>query len=241
MGEIRLQKYLAECGVASRRKAEELIAMGRVALNGEIVTAPGIKVSPEDIVMVDGKRVFPENEKVYIILNKPKGYVTTVKDQFSRKSVIDLVDTKYRVYPVGRLDYDTSGLIILTNDGDFAYKLTHPSHEVEKVYIAEVKGILGMDGIKRFSRGILIDGYVTAPSKIKLLEKRNGTCVVEIRIHEGRNRQIRKMCEAIGHRVLSLMRVSIGGLELNGLEEGKWRMLNKSEIKMLIDKASGNQ
>ena len=180
MGEIRLQKYLAECGVASRRKAEELIAMGRVTINGEIVTLPGTKVTPADTVAVDGKRVFPEKEKVYIMLNKPKGYVSTVKDQFSRKSVLDLVDTKYRVYPVGRLDYDTSGLILLTNDGDFAYKLTHPSHEIEKVYIAELKGIPDRDAIKSFSRGIPIDGRVTAPARIKILEKRSGTCVAAI-------------------------------------------------------------
>jgi len=234
MNQIRLQKYLAECGVASRRKAEELIRYGRVCVNGSVVTTPGTKVSDKDKVYVDEKPVTFENRKVYILLNKPVGYVTTVKDQFSRKTVIDLVsDLTERIYPVGRLDYDTSGLILLTNDGDFAYKLTHPKHEIGKVYVAQLEGIVNEKDIMIFSEGIRIEDYTTSPAVMKVKKKQKDSCIVEITIHEGKNRQIRKMCDAIGHPVITLKRVAIGDMQLNGLKEGKWRFLEKNEVSKL--------
>lgn len=234
MPEIRLQKYLAESGVASRRKSEELIRMGAVAVNGLVVTEMGFKVGENDIVEVDGKRVCMEEKKVYIMLNKPPGYVTTVKDQFSRPGVLDLVgDVKQRIYPVGRLDYDTSGLIILTNDGDFTYRLTHPRHELDKVYMAEIKGVPSDEELSNFRKGIKIEDYVTSPAKIRIVSMSKEYSTVEITIHEGRNRQVRKMCESIGHPVISLKRVAVGGLKLEGLKEGSWRYLNENEIKSL--------
>jgi 23S rRNA pseudouridine2605 synthase len=234
MPEIRLQKYLAESGVASRRKSEELIKMGVVSVNGLIVTEMGFKVSENDIVEVDGKRVYTEENKVYIMLNKPTGYVTTVKDQFLRPGVLDLVkDVKERIYPVGRLDYDTSGLILLTNDGDFTYRLTHPKHELDKVYVAEIKGVPNSEELRIFRSGVKIEDYVTSPAKIKILNMSKERSTVEITIHEGRNRQVRKMCESIGHPVISLKRVAVGSLKLDGLIEGKWRYLSGSEIKSL--------
>jgi len=240
MEEIRLQKYLAQAGVASRRKAEDLIRSGRVSVDGQIITEMGYKVDKDSIVEVDGKKVFLEERKVYIMLNKPEGYVTTVNDQFGRPTVLDLVKSiNERIYPVGRLDYDTSGLLIMTNDGDFTYKITHPSHNIEKTYIALVKGCPNKDELNRFSRGLRIEDYVTSPAKVKISEMQGNNAVLEIIIHEGRNRQVRKMCEAIGHPVIKLKRISIGPLTLKGLEEGKWRHLNKKEIEVLLKGTPG--
>lgn len=234
MVEMRLQKYIAEAGIASRRKAEELILQGLVSVNGEIVTEMGVKVCDTDIVEVNGRRAEPERNKVYIMLNKPKGYVSTVKDQFSRKTVLHLTyGVKERVYPVGRLDYDTSGLILLTNDGSFSYRMTHPSHEIDKVYIAKVAGEVGKDVVEKFRKGIKIDDYITSPSNIIILDKNKEGSTVRITIHEGRNRQVRKMCEAVGHPVVDLKRISIGNLGLGDLKEGQWRYLTKDEIKTL--------
>lgn len=231
MEQVRLQKYLADCGVASRRKSEEIIKSGRVTVNGAVITEMGYKVACGDEVRVDGKKVMPEESKVYIALNKPYGYVTTVKDQFGRPAVVDLVrDIKVRLFPVGRLDYDTSGLIILTNDGDFTYRLTHPKHEIKKVYIAKVLGTFTKQEITKFESGLEIDDYVTAPSKIRVLESDAKTSTVEITIHEGKNRQVRKMCEKVGHPVVMLKRISIGNIQLDGLPEGKWRELTKDEL-----------
>jgi 23S rRNA pseudouridine2605 synthase len=236
MAEIRLQKYLAEAGVASRRKSEELIQAGRVEVNGIKTVELGIKVSESDIIKVDGKEVKPEDKKVYIMLNKPAGYVTTSKDQFSRKTVMDLIQgVNERIYPVGRLDYETSGLLLLTNDGDLAYKLTHPKHEAEKVYHVKIAGFLDELDIERFKKGIKIDDYVTSPAKLRILEKLKNDTVVEITIHEGKNRQVRRMFEAVGYTVLKLKRVSTGPLKLEGLEEGSWRHLNEKEIKALVN------
>ena len=236
MERIRLQKYIAMAGVASRRKAEELIRNGFVTVNGKIVTEMGTKVNKNDIVEVCGERAKLEENKVYIMLNKPKGYVTTVKDQFSRKTVLDLLDgIKERIYPVGRLDYETSGLLLLTNDGDFSYRMTHPSHKVDKVYIATVSGEVGEDIVEKFRKGIEIDGYVTSPSAMCVLYKDKKKSTVQITIHEGRNRQVRKMCEAVGHPVLDLKRVSIGNLTLGNLKEGQWRYLSDFEIKTCRD------
>lgn len=236
MGEMRLQKYLADAGIASRRKAEQMISQGRVTVNGLLVKEMGVKVSEDCIVEVDGKKVDMTKGCIYIMLHKPVGYIATVEDQFSRPTVIDLVkDVKERIYPVGRLDYDTSGLILLTNDGAFTYRLTHPKHEVEKTYIVEVEGIPGDEVNNLFKKGLKIDDYITAPAQLKILEKKENKnkAVLEIKIHEGRNRQVRKMCEAIGHPVKHLKRVAIGGLRLGNLEEGKWRYLTEKELRFL--------
>lgn len=236
MGEMRLQKFLAESGIASRRKAEELILQGRVSVNGVKVTEMGFKVTEHDSVEVDGVKAGIEQHKIYIMLNKPTGYVSTVKDQFSRKTVIDLLEgVKERVYPVGRLDYDTSGLLLLTNDGDFTYMLTHPGHEIDKVYEAEIQGIPTKEEIIRFEEGLRIDNYVTSRAKFKILSKGKTSSIVEICIHEGKNRQVRKMCSAIGHPVIKLKRISVGKIELGGLAEGDWRYLSEEELKRLSD------
>lgn len=231
---IRLQKYLAEAQVASRRKSEEIIIAGRVSVNNKVVTELGTKVeSDSDIVKVDGKVVRICEKMVYILLNKPEGCVTTVKEQFNRKSVLDYVsDVKERIYPVGRLDYDTSGLLILTNDGELTYRLTHPKHNVNKTYIADVDREPTEEDMKKFESGIVIDGRKTAPAKIRIIKK--GKLIsLEIKIHEGRNRQVRKMCSAINCNVINLKRIALGDIELGNIEKGSYRVLNESEIKYL--------
>ena len=234
MSELRLQKYLAEAGVASRRKCEELMLQGRVEVNGIKIKEMGSKVNTDDIVKVDGKEVRPEGNKVYIMLNKPVGYITTAKDQFSRKTVLDLVEgVEERIYPVGRLDYDTSGLILLTNDGELAYGLTHPGREADKVYQVKIKGVLEESEIQAFKAGIRIDDYITLPAKIKVLEHTDTDSLIDVTIHEGKNRQIRKMCDAVGHTALKLKRISIGSLKLGNLVEGSWRHLSPEEVKSL--------
>ena len=229
---IRLQKYLADAQIASRRRSEEIILSGRVCINGEVADTLGTKVEEGDVVTVDGKEVRPADKMVYIMLHKPEGYVTTAKDQFDRPTVLDLVESDYRLYPVGRLDYDTSGLLLLTNDGDLTYRLTHPKHNVEKTYIARVEGTPTAEEVARFKSGVEIDGYKTAPAKLKILKK-GSICTLQIIIHEGKNRQVRKMCSAIGHEVKSLKRVATGRLVLDGLEKGKYRHLTDDEIKYL--------
>lgn len=232
---MRLQKYIANAGVTSRRKAEELIVQGRVKVNGKIVKELGIKVNPEkDTVLVDDQRIDMIKKKVYILLNKPEGYVTSLKDSHNDKLVLDLIkEVKERIFPVGRLDKDTSGLLIMTNDGDLAYKLTHPSYEVWKKYIALVKGHPNYRAIEKLKNGINIDGKKTSRAYVRLVKKYERTSLLEISIHEGRNRQVRKMCEYVGHPVIKLKRISIGKIKLNGLEKGKWRYLNKEEIEYL--------
>jgi 23S rRNA pseudouridine2605 synthase len=231
MTEVRLQKYLAEAGVASRRKCEELIAQGKIEINGEVITTQGIKVKGDEIIKVDGRLIRQEQKKVYILLNKPVGYISTAKDEFSRKTVLDLVDTvKERVYPVGRLDYDTSGLLLLTNDGELANRLTHPKHEIKKVYRAMIDGGISEEDVNSLQSGIAIEDYKTAPAKVHVIETAKKETIVEITIHEGRNRQVRKMFETLGYAVLRLKRVAIGPLEIEGIEEGKWRYLRKKEI-----------
>lgn len=236
MEEIRLQKYLSEAGIASRRKSEELILQGKIKVNGQVVTELGTKVNPEkDEVKYKDKLVKIENKKIYILLNKPIGYVTTAKDQFNRDSVLDLVKVKERIVPVGRLDMYTSGALILTNDGEFVYKVTHPKHEINKTYTVTLKGIVDKNAIEKLKDGVDIGGYVTKPAKVKILklDKEKNITRLEIIIHEGKNRQVRKMCEAVGHKVLALHRSAIAGVGVKDIELGKWRYLTKEEVRKI--------
>lgn len=234
--EERLQKFLAEAGVASRRKAEELIAAGKIKVNGKVVTELGTKIDPkkDEVLYLDKEVSTKEVELVYIMLHKPEGYVTTAKEQFGRPGVMDLIrDVKARIFPVGRLDYDTSGLLLLTNDGDLTYKLTHPKHDVDKTYIAKLYGTPDDMDLQKFRRGVVIDGKQTKPAKMQILEKGERQSTVEIIIHEGRNRQVRKMCEAIKHPVAQLKRVATGDLTMGDLPKGKYRHLTQKEVKYL--------
>ena len=231
---MRLQKYLSLCGIASRRKAEELISAGRVKVDGEIVEKQGVTVDPNNRVEVDGKLVSLEKRKLYIMLNKPSGYVSTSKDQFDRPTVLDLIKgITERVYPVGRLDYETEGLIILTNDGELANKLTHPSHNVEKEYLVEIKGPFSQDIIEIFSKGIMIDGHRTKPAIVQHVNTENRKTTCRVTISEGRNRQIRRTFEEVERTICSLKRVSVGELEIGDMKVGKWRELNSKEVKYL--------
>ena len=234
MEEMRLQKYLASCGVASRRKCEELILNGKIEVNGSTVFELGTKVNPDkDEVKYNGKVVKLEDEKIYILLNKPIGYVTTAKEQFGRDMVLDLVKVNKRIVPVGRLDMYTSGALILTNDGDFVNKLTHPSHEIDKTYNVTLKGIVSKEEIEKLQNGVEIDdSYVTKPAKVKILkmDEEKKISRIQITIHEGKNRQVRKMCEAVGKRVLALHRCKIGTLDVKDLKLGEWRYLSKREV-----------
>lgn len=231
MESIRLQKFLAEAGIASRRKAEELISEGRVIVNGNKVQEQGTRVGANDIVEVDGKIIGNQEKKIYIIMNKPQGLITSAKDQFGRKTVIDLLEgVSERVYPVGRLDYDTSGLLLLSNDGDFTYKMTHPSHQVKKTYLAIVTGTPDAEDMGKFRNGLKIEDYITSPASIQIREVKENKSEIEVTIHEGKNRQVRKMFEAIDHPVISLKRIKEGKLELGNLKEGEWRYLTESEV-----------
>lgn len=231
----RLQKFIARCGVASRREAENIILSGRVAVNKKIVTELGTKVDEDnDKVFLDGERILPEKKLYYIMLNKPKGYVTTAKDEFGRKTVLELVeDLDARLYPVGRLDYDSEGLLLLTNDGDFAYRLTHPTQHVQKKYHAVVEGTADLEHVLKLRKGVDIDGYLTKPAKVEIADVRERTTQLNITISEGKNRQIRRMCEAVGLPVIKLTRVNIGGISLGNLPKGKWRHLTEAELKIL--------
>lgn len=237
MEEVRLQKYLAECGIASRRKAEELILQGKVAVNGQTITELGTKINPDkDVITYQGRKVEVSHEYVYILLNKPIGYVTTAKDQFNRDSVLDLVKTNKRLVPVGRLDMYTSGALILTNDGAFVYKVTHPKHEIDKTYTVTIKGIVKNEEVDKLSQGVEIEDYITKPAKVKILktDEEKDQSRLEITIHEGKNRQVRKMCEAIGHKVLALHRSKIAGIGVKDIPLGKWRYLKNEEVKKIL-------
>lgn len=235
---VRLQKYLANQGIASRRKCEEYILEGRVFVNGKQVLELGTKIDPEhDEVIYDGKKVKREEKKYYVLLNKPIGYVTTVKDQFHRETVLDLVkDVPARLVPVGRLDMYTSGALLLSNDGDFVYHLTHPKHEVEKVYNVTVKGIFSKEEQEKLEEGVDIGDYTTRPAKVKVLkiEKEQSISRIQVTIHEGKNRQIRKMMQAIDKKVLALHRTKIGYLTVKDLKLGSWRYLTKEEVAKLM-------
>jgi 23S rRNA pseudouridine2605 synthase/16S rRNA pseudouridine516 synthase len=234
----RLQKYLASVGIASRRKCEELILHGHIRVNNSVVTKLGTKIDPQkDIVEVKGKLIRYKEKKrySYILLNKPKGFLTSLSDPFGRPTVLDLLKSiKERVYPVGRLDFNSEGILILTNDGDLAYALTHPAKEVEKVYIVKVKGIPSPEKLKILSGGVVLENnYRISPCSIYLLKITNGNAILKIKIREGKKRQIRKMGEYIGHFVLKLRRTQLGPIYLKGVKPGEYRYLNKEEIKSL--------
>ena len=231
---MRLQKYLASCGVASRRRAEEMIAQGLVTVNGVTVQEMGIQVEESDEVAVEGRVVKPEGDKRYILYYKPVGEVTTVSDPEGRPTVLDhFRDYPVRLYPVGRLDFDSEGLLILTNDGEMTQRLTHPSHEVEKRYIARVSNELGANELHQLRSGVFLDGQKTAPAKVSVLRKDAFSTDILISVNDGRNRQIRRMVEAVGHEVVRLKRVQYGSLALGNLERGQWRELTPQEVEAL--------
>lgn len=233
---IRLQKHLSECGIASRRKAEELILQGKVRVNGRVATL-GAKVdSKRDKVQVSGKTVVARNEKMYIMLHKPRGYVTTTKDELDRKCVTDLVkDAPVKLFPVGRLDRNSEGLLIMTNDGGFANSLTHPSAHVNKTYRVTVKGDAEDEKIIKLKEGILLDGKKTLPCEVFVAERKADRTVLIFIIQEGRNRQIRRMCEEVELEVIRLKRTEIAGVKLGMLPQGKWRPLNEREMRHLTN------
>ena len=239
MEEERLQKYLANSGIASRRKAEEYILDGKIKVNGKVVIELGTKVNPDkDVIEFEGKRVNNDKKKVYVLLNKPIDYVTTVKDQFNRNTVVDLVkNAGNNLLPVGRLDMYTSGALILTNDGDFIFHVTHPKHEVEKTYTVTLRGKVTNEDIESLRQGVVIDEeYKTKPAKVRIMkiDEEKNLSRLEIIIHEGKNRQVRKMCEAIGKKVIALHRSKIGNIDVKDLKIGQWRYLTKKEVDMLM-------
>ena len=236
---MRINKYIAHAGVASRRKAEELIKQGLVTLNGQMVTELATTVKSGDRVEVEGQPIYNE-EKVYYLLNKPRGVISSVRDDKGRQTVVDLLpEVKERIYPVGRLDWDTSGLLILTNDGDFTDKMLHPRHEIDKVYVARVKGLASKDNLRPLTKGIVIDGKKTQPARYRIVktDREKNRSVVELTIHEGRNHQVKKMFEAVGLLVDKLSRTRFGTLDLSGLNPGEARRLNKKEISQLYNAA----
>lgn len=240
---VRLQKYLASCGVASRRGSEEIIRSGRVKVNGETVREMSVQIDEEaDVITVDDAVVQPEKKMIYIMLNKPVGFVTTVTDDKGRDTVMELVsDIPARIYPVGRLDYDTEGLLLMTNDGDLTYRITHPKNNVEKTYVAEVTGNVTMDTLTRLRRGVVIDGVKTSPAKVEVVGATQLGTKLEITIHEGRNRQVRKMFEAVGCIVKRLKRTREAGLILGHVPLGRWRKLTESEVNMLKKIGTGKK
>lgn len=231
---MRLQKYLAMCGVASRRKAEDMIAAGMVRVNGQVISAMGHIVADDDVVEVNGQRVRPALHARYIMLNKPQGVITSANDPEGRTTVLDLIGPGPRVYPVGRLDYDTEGLLLLTSDGELAHALTHPSSEVDKIYHARVQGSIEKPAIRKLEQGVLLDdGHTSAPAQVQLLERGTGYSILRITVHEGHNRLIRRMLTAVGHPVKTLRREAFGPLLVGHLKPGQWRNLTASEIDAL--------
>lgn len=233
----RLQKVIAQAGISSRRQAEEMITEGKVKVNGKIVTELGSKVDPDkDKIIVAGKPLQGREKKIYLLLNKPAGYVTTVSDPQGRPKVVDLLrGVKERVYPVGRLDYATEGLLLLTNDGELAYALTHPKHGVKKIYLAEVSGVPTADKLQELRRGVPLSDGMTAPASVRLVGSKGDRARLQLEIHEGRNRQVRRMCDYIGHPVIKLQRTGLGKLTLTGIPLGKYRRLTPAEVKELYD------
>lgn len=241
--EERLQKYLARCGIGSRRKCEEYIAQGLVAVDGEVITELGYKIDPGKVtVTFRGREVKAEDQVLTtVMLNKPAGYVTTSHDQFGRPHVTQLVNLPgVRLYPVGRLDYQTTGLLLLTNDGDLTYRLTHPGHRVPKVYQALIAGEITSEEIRKLEKGVVLeDGFRTSPAEVRLVSMKSGNSKIEITIYEGKNHQVRRMAKAVGHPVLRLKRIQEGGLRLGTLKEGEYRILSEKEIRDLKREAGG--
>ena len=235
----RLNKFIAASGYTSRRKADDLIINGKVKINGKVIRELGTKVDGNDIVTVEGNVLKKEENKVYYLLNKPRGIITAVSDDKNRKTVIDLIDTDKRIYPVGRLDYDTTGALILTNDGDLANILMHPKSNIDKVYIAKVKGLIGKAEITKLERGVYIDGVKTsnAKARIRKYDKKTDSSIVELTIHEGRNHQVKNMFAAIGYEVIKLKREKIAFLGVSDLKSGEYRELNIKEVKKLYNDA----
>jgi len=231
---MRINKYLADCGVASRRKCDELISQGKVKVNGKVTRELGLDIKPTDVVMFENRVVRASVRRVYYKLHKPKGYVTTASDDKGRKTVVELMrKVQERVYPIGRLDYDTEGLLILTNDGDITNILTHPKNEVKKTYIASIEGEITTEEVKKISKGVDIGGYVTQPCSVSILDKDEKFTRVEVVIAEGKNHQVKKMFEAVGKNVAFLKRVSIGEIRLGGLARGEYKALTTKEIAYL--------
>ncbi len=231
---MRLNKYIAQSGVASRRKADQLTINGAVRINGQVMKEPGYDVLPEDTVEINGQVLHPATKKIYIVLNKPQGYITTVSDEQDRPTVMDLVtDITERVFPVGRLDYNTTGLLILTNDGELSQKLTHPQHQVTKTYHARVSGVLSTERMNKLRSGVDIGGFVTSKARVEVLKQAEKSTIVEIEISEGKNRQVRKMFTAVGCKVQELERVSMGEIRLGRLLQGHYRKLTAQEITYL--------
>ena len=231
---MRINKYIAQAGIASRRKADELIANGNVRINGAVMREPGYDVSQEDRVEVNGRIIKAETKHVYLLVNKPLGMVTTVSDDRGRSTVMDIVkDIDARLFPVGRLDYNTTGALIMTNDGELSYRLTHPKHEVYKTYRARVAGLLSAEKAAKLRKGVDIGGFVTSNAKVNVIKGNSHSTIVEISIHEGKNRQVRKMFAAVGNPVQELSRIAIGEVRLGYLKEGHYRKLTKQEIEYL--------
>lgn len=238
----RLQKVIANSGYCSRRKAEELIIKNKVTVNGKVVNELGVKVGLNDAIVVEGKALHLE-EKEYVLLYKPRGVVTTTNDEHKRKTVVDLIESDKRLYPVGRLDYDTTGILLLTNDGELTNLLTHPKSNINKLYIVKVKGLVHKDEILKLRNGIVINGFKTSPAaaRIKSYDKKTDTSIVELTIHEGKNHQVKNMFLEVGHEVLKLKREKIAFLDLKGLKPGEYRYLNLKEVKKLYNEAQKNK
>jgi len=238
----RLQKVIANSGYCSRREAEKLIENNHVSVNGEIINELGTKVSEKDLIEIDGVKI-NKDAKEYYLLYKPRGVVSTVKDDRGRKTVVDIIKTDARIYPVGRLDYDTTGVLLLTNDGELANLLTHPKNNVEKIYIAKIRGIIDGQSLKKLSDGVVIDGYKTAKAKAKLrkVDKNSNTSIVELRIHEGKNHQVKKMFEAVGFEVLKLKREVFAFFTVGNLNSGEYRKLTIKEVKQLYGMFKGKK
>jgi pseudouridine synthase len=233
--QIRLNKFLAQAGVASRREADRMIAQGRVKVNGQAIEVLGHKIDDEkDRVDVDGRRVEREEGLVYLMLNKPPGYLVTLKDNFQRPTIQQLLPfLGQRVFPVGRLDYDSSGLLLMTNDGELAYRLSHPRFKVPKTYLVKVKGEPAPSELARLEKGIYLDGKKTAPAKVARIRGDLKKSLFKIEIYEGRKREVKRMFQSVGHKVLQLQRISFGGLRLGSLKAGKWRFLTRKEVDSL--------
>ena len=231
---MRINKNISSAGVCSRRKADELIANGNVKINGEVVTHLGTDVGEYDVVEVNGRKIKSEGKKVYVAVNKPLGYITSMNDEKNRATVADLVtDIQERIFPVGRLDYNTTGLLIMTNDGDLAYRISHPKHRIYKTYIVKAEGIVSDTKIAKLRKGVDIGGFRTSPAKVRVIRQLKNATIIEIMIREGKNRQVRKMFSAVGSRVLELERTAIGDIRLGRLMEGHYRKLTREEIDYL--------